>query len=69
MIEGPVRVFSVFWKVAIFWVVIGLSEDLSIRPPNVALMISTVRLARNDDLEACDSILQIGHLLECNEVN
>lgn len=23
----------------------------------------------NDDLEACDSILQIGHLLGCNKVN
>ena len=26
------------------------------------------RLARNDDSGACDSILQIGHLLGCNQV-
>ena len=31
-------------------------------------MISTVRLARNDDLEASDSIVQIGHLLGRNGV-
>ena len=57
---------TLFCKVAISWVVIGLSEDLSV---SVALMISTIRLVGNDDLEACDSILQIGHLLGCNGVN
>ena len=30
---------------------------------NVAVIISTIRLAGNDDSEAWDSILQIGHLL------
>ena len=29
---------------------------------NVALMISTVKLAENDDLEASDTIVQISHV-------
>ena len=33
---------------------------------NVALMISTIRLAENDDLEASDTILQIGRILGQN---
>ena len=31
-------------------------------------MISPLWLIKNDDLEKCDSIFQIGHLLGCNEV-
>ena len=52
-----------------FWVVMGFSENLfMLQHQNVALMISTVRLARNDDLEASDSSVQIGHLLGRNGV-
>ena len=36
------------------------SENFTVTALNVALMISTVRLARNDDLDASDSIVQIG---------
>ena len=31
-------------------------------------MISTIREAKNDYYEACDSVLQIGHLLGRNRV-
>ena len=59
---------TVFLKLAIFWVVTRCSENFTVTALNVALMISTVRLARNDDLEASDSIVQIGHLLGRNAV-
>ena len=34
----------------------------------VALMISTGRLTRNDDSEACDGILEIGNIFSRNGV-
>ena len=51
-----------YCKFVIFWVVIGLSEDFIVRAPNIALRISLVRLAKNDDLDASNIILQFGHL-------
>ena len=53
---------------AISWVVMRLSENFTVTALNVALMISIVRLARNDDLEASESSVQIGHLLDRNGV-
>ena len=35
---------------------------------NVALVISTIRLGKNNDLLECERILLIRHLLSCNEV-
>ena len=59
---------TVFFKLAISWVVTRCSENFTVTALNVALMISTVRLARNDNLDASDSIVQIGHLLGRNGV-
>ena len=39
----------------------GVSHYLS-RAPKYRFMISTIRLAENNDTEARDNILQIGHL-------
>ena len=43
----------------------GLSENFNIRAPKCCT-IRLTRLTRNDDSEACDSILQTGHLLGRN---
>ena len=43
----------------------GVSHYLS-RAPKYRFMISTIRLAENNDTEARDNILQIGHLLGRN---
>ena len=32
-----------------------ISEHLTVRTPNVALMVNTLTLTIHDDLEACDS--------------
>ena len=53
---------------AIFWLVMRFSENVTVTASNVALMISTVRIARNDDLETSDSSVQVGHLLGRNGV-
>ena len=45
----------------------GVSHSLS-RAPKYRFMISTIRLAENNDTEARDNILQIGHLLDRNGV-
>ena len=45
----------------------GVSHYLS-RAPKYRFMISTIRLAENNDTEARDNILQIGHLLGRNGV-
>ena len=45
----------------------GVSHYLS-RAPKYRFMISTIRLAENNDTEARDNILQIGHLLDRNGV-
>ena len=45
----------------------GVSHYLS-RAPKYRFMISTIRLAENNDTEACDTIMQIGHLLGHNGV-
>lgn len=37
-------------KLAMFWVVMELCEDLTVRAPKYPSIISTIRLAENDDL-------------------
>jgi len=46
----------------------GLSEDFALDALNVALMLSTIRPAVNDDLEASDRILQAHHFQGDNGV-
>ena len=41
----------------------ALSEDFSVRAPNIALTISTMKPTENDDSEACDGMLLFGHSL------
>ena len=55
-----------FWKSAIFLVVMALSDNFTVTA--VVLMVSTLSLAKNDDSEASDSVLQIGHLVGSNRV-
>ena len=44
-----------------------LSENFTVeRNRKCRSMISTIRLVENNNLEACDSILQIGHYLGRN---
>ena len=40
---------SIFSKLAIFWVVMGLSENFTVRPRKCRCMISTLRLDENND--------------------
>ena len=51
-----------FFKLVIFWAEMWFSENC------VVLMVSTISLAENDDLQASDSVLQIGHLVGSNRV-
>ena len=46
----------------------GGVSHYSSRAPKYRFMISTIRLAENNDTEARDNILQIGHLLGRNGV-
>ena len=55
-----------FCKMAIFYVVICLSKNFPWESQNDAVMISTIRPAEGDDLEASHTILQIDHLLGSN---
>ena len=45
-----------------------LSENFTYGFQNVTLMISKVRRVENEDLKACERILQTGHLLARNGV-
>ena len=49
------RLVTEFWKSAIFLVVIALSDNFTVRAQTVVLMVSTIRVAENDDSEACDN--------------
>ena len=40
---------SIFSKLAIFWVVMALSENFTVRPRKCRCMISTLRLDENND--------------------
>ena len=52
-----------FCKSAIFWVIMGLSDSFTAKA-FVALMISTIGVAQNNDSETCDNIFfQTGHLM------
>ena len=55
-------------KLAIFGVKLALSEDFTVRGPNIALMISTITIPENDDSEACSSSLQFAHFRGQNSV-
>ena len=59
---------TVYCKLAILWLIMGFSENYTVRAPNVALMISTKTQAENDDSEASESNLQIRHGLVGNEI-
>lgn len=62
------RRLTTFYKLVFFWAVIGLSESFKVSFQNIDLMKTLQTLKQNDDLKACDSILQIGHLLGRNGV-
>ena len=55
-------------KSAIFCVIMGLSDNFTVRAQRVVLMVSTKGVAENDDSEACDIIFQTGHLMSRNLV-
>ena len=59
---------TAFCKLVIFLVEMTLSENFTYGLQNVRLMISKVRRVENEDLKACERILQTGHLLARNGV-
>ena len=60
---------TVFRKLLIFCVLIGLSADFALKVlQNVALMISTITLAVSDHSKACHIIFKIGLYLDWNRV-
>ena len=62
------RRLTEFWKSAIFFVVIALSDNFTVRAQTVVLMVSSIAVAENDESEACDIIFQNGHLISRNLV-
>ena len=60
------RCLAAFYKLTVFWVVMGLSEDLSVRALKCRSDDKHHKIS--NDSEACESILQIGHILSRNEV-
>lgn len=62
------RCLTAFSKLSIFWVAMRLSEDFAVRASWCGSDESILRLAENDESEACASILQIGHHLVLNKV-
>ena len=62
------RRVTVFCKLAIFWDLMRLSKHFSVRAPKCRSNGNTIRVAEKDDLEASDSIFQIGHVLSQNGV-
>ena len=56
------RRLTLFYKLAIVWVILGSSENFTLDLQDVAVVISSIASAENDDLEACHNILQIRHL-------
>ena len=59
---------TAFCKLVIFLVEMTLSENFTYGLQNVTLMISKIRRVENEDLKACERILQTGHLLARNGV-
>ena len=55
-------------KSAIFCVIMGLSDNFTVRAESAVLMVSTKGEAESDDSKACDIIFQTGHLLSRNLV-
>ena len=55
-------------KSAIFCVIMGLSDNFTVRAQSVVLMVSTKGVAEKYDSEACDIIFQTGHLMSRNLV-
>lgn len=47
----------------------ALSDHFTVRATNVDIIISTLKLAENDDLEASDSFMQIVLHLSGNKFN
>ena len=60
------RRLTEFWKSVIFFVVIALSDNFTVRAQTVVLMVSNIAVAANDESEACDIIFQTGHLISRN---
>ena len=55
-------------KSAIFCVIMGLSDNFTVRAQSIVLMVSTIGVAENDDSDACDIIFQTGHVMSRNLV-
>ena len=53
-------------KSAIFCVIMGLSDNFTVRAESAVLMVRTKGEAENDDSKASDIIFQIGHLMSRN---
>ena len=56
------------WKLAIFLATMGFGANSQKDMQNVALIISSKTLPENEDSEAFDNSLQIGHRFPCNGV-
>ena len=63
-----VRRLTVFWKLVIFWAVIGFSENFTVKAPKCDYNVDHQIPSENDDLEACDRILEICNLFGRNGV-
>ena len=55
-------------KSAIFCVIMGLSDNFTVRAESAVLMVSTKGEAESDDSKACDIIFQTGYLMSRNLV-
>ena len=58
-----------FFKSAMFCVIMGLSDNFTVRAPKCrSYLVSTIGVAVNDDSEACDNILKTNHVMSRNLV-
>ena len=62
------RRLTVFWKLVIFWAVIGFSENFTVKAKKCNYHEKTKLLDESDDLAACDRILEICNLFGRNGV-
>ena len=54
------RRLTVFWKTAIFWAVIGFTENFTVKALKADYDGSTRKQGQNKDSETCKKFVQIG---------
>ena len=59
---------TVFWKLVMFWAVIGFSANFTVKAPKCNHHGENKVTRWNDDLEACDRIFEIRNLFGRNDV-